>query len=114
MNWNEEIEDNPNETVRVYLAEIIGTHPKYKFKRKFLRYKRIHRSQSTYYYAEIAENGVFEVSISYFDKKTGRFIRRKREWFMLIEGDCYDIGASAVLFALSNLRMQLEPDLRAA
>ena len=32
---------------------------------------------------------------------------------MLIEGDCYDIGASAVLFALSNLRMQLEPDLRA-
>ena len=68
MNWNEEIEDNPNETVRVYVAEIIGTHPKYKFKRKFLRYKKIHRSQSTYYYTEIAENGVFEVSISHFDK----------------------------------------------
>ena len=42
MNWNEEIEDNPNETVRVYVAEIIGTHPKYKFKRKksgFYEYK---------------------------------------------------------------------------
>ena len=114
MNWSEEIEDNPNETVRVYVAEITGAHPQYRFNRMFLRCRRIRRSQSTCYFAETAENGVFEASISYYDKNDGHLLRREREWFVLFEGDCYDIDYSDVLFTLFNLRMQIEPDVHVA
>ena len=114
MNWSEEIEDNPNETVRVYVAEITGAHPRYRFNRKFLRCRRIRRSQSTYYFAETAENGVFESNISYYNKDDGRLLRREREWFVLFEGDCYDIDDSDVLFTLFNLRAQLASDLYVA
>ena len=92
--------------IKTYLAEIKGSHPKYRFKRRFLRRTRWDNNGRQYYKVEIGGHGVFELSIKWLDCETGELLTQDKRWFVYYKKTYYDIYKEDVLFALFNLNLQ--------
>ena len=92
--------------IKTYLAEIKGAHPKYRFKRRFLRRTCWSYNGRQYYNVEIGGHGVFELSIKRLDRETGELLSQEKRWFVYFEKTYYDIDKEDVLFVLFNLNLQ--------
>ena len=92
--------------IKTYLAEIEGAHPKYRFKRRFLRRTCCSYNGKQYYKMEIGGHGVFELSIKRLDRETGNPLSQEKRWFVYYENIYYDIDKEDVLFVLFNLNLQ--------
>ena len=105
MDWDEIICIESGEYPQVYLAEIIGIHPRYRFERHFLSYhaQTFEAGQKRRYLFSIDDNGLFEVCIRFYDQKTKRLIRRLRTWYLMDEGDCHELNYFQALSAAATL-----------
>lgn len=92
--------------IKTYLAEIEGAHPKYRFKRRFLRRTCCSYNGKQYYKVEIGGHGVFELSIKRLDHETGELLSLEKRWFVYYRKTYYDIDKEDVLFFLFNLNLQ--------
>ena len=70
-----------------YMARIVGEDPVFRFHRAFLRYEE--RTQwflwRKYLYL-LPREGVYEWCVRRFDQRTGKLLRREREWFAFFDG----------------------------
>ena len=92
--------------IKTYLAEIKGAHPKYRFKRRFLRRTCWSYNGRQYYKVEFGGHGVFELSIKRLDHETGKLLSLEKRWFVYYKKTYFDIDKEDVLFALFNLTLQ--------
>lgn len=92
--------------IKTYLAAIKGEHPKYRFKRRFLRRTCCDYGGKQYYKTEIGGHGVFELCIKRIDRKTGKLLSLEKRWFVYYKKTYYYIDREDVLFALFNLKLQ--------
>ncbi len=92
--------------IKTYLAEIKGAHPKYRFKRRFLRRTCWNYNGRQYYKVEIGGHGVFELSIKRLDRETGKLLSLEKRRFVYYKNTYCDIDKEDVLFALFNLNLQ--------
>ncbi len=74
---------------KTYVARINGTDPNYILHRDFeqLRFQRTWYGHSC---SSELQNGLYEVSISRFDKASGEQVRRDRWWIIVADDDIYD------------------------
>ena len=91
-----------------YMARIVGEDPVFRFHRAFLRYEE--RTQwflwREYLYL-LPREGVYEWCVRRFDQRTGKLLRREREWFAFFDGEVYAIPYSEVLYTAWNIDAQL-------
>ena len=63
-------------------------------------------------------NGIFEVSLKYYDKKTGERLSRERQWIVVLDGDEYEyedeeMNYQYVLYTASMLALQSQREYSA-
>ena len=98
----------PNTRVQAYVDNIIGRHPKYVYKRKFTHLTRRKKPGGYRYVADVEYFGVYEQSVKrYEDIPDGELIERTRSWFVMYDGERYDIFSWNVMVAVLWLREYL-------
>ena len=105
MEWDELYETSEEVTCSVYLAEIVGSDPTYQFARIFQRLKCFYREDGVRCKGMLDDTGVFEERARWYDR-SGKLIKDVHNWFVLFEGDYYEIDREDVLHTLFNLRLQ--------
>lgn len=55
----------------------------------------------------LPREGVYEWCVRRFDQRTGKLLRREREWFAFFDGEFYAIPYSEVLYTAWNIDAQL-------
>lgn len=92
-----------------YAAQIVGEHPTFRFERRFLR---LDWPESTpggrWFDVKLPCDGVYECCVRRFKSGTNKVIDREYEWFVLFDGEFYEIDKEDVLFALFNLQLQTD------
>jgi hypothetical protein len=89
--------------VKIYIAEITGSDPKYGFARTFID-TEIYDLKDELQYLYILENkGIFEESIKIYKKKRDELISHKRRWFIFNGHSQYEIEREDVLDYLDKL-----------
>lgn len=86
-----------------YVALISGTDEKYGYKRSFLSYEKVENLQSGVLFSFVLpENGIYEQCIKHRDINTREFLRRERAWFILCDGDIFEIQFGEIPEALHD------------
>lgn len=111
MSWEERITRIPGTICKIYLAEITGTHPLYRFARSFFPMQYSYSRDEIYCSFDLPENGVFEFCVRWYDKESKKIIRQEQQWFVIFEGDYYELDKCEILFTLFNLRLQTSQEL---
>ena len=100
-----DVENTPDTHTRSYVAKIVGTHPRYFYDRRFLPLKSSTFPNHRHYSCDMDEYGVYERSTKRYNEEN-KCVDRTREFFVMFDGEYYDIEASEVLFTLFNLKLQ--------
>ena len=89
--WQIEAECLPDVECQIYLAELTGPHPMYRFTRDFLPLDYFYDGNTIRTDFGIKEEGVFEESITYRDPQTHIAQSRHRRWFCVFNGNVFDL-----------------------
>lgn len=101
-----------------YVARITGPDPNYRLRRYFLPQERSKTFDDCENYFCKLYNGIFEVSLKYYDKKTGELLSRERQWIVVLDGDEYEyedeeMNYQYVLYTASMLALQSQREYMA-
>lgn len=108
--WSESVEWDPELYCHVYLAEIGGEDPVYRFERYFvaLEFEYLKASSKIYCSACLPNYGVYEFCARWFPKRNSSFyVKRTRFWFVLIDDVYYPITEDDILPALAFVDKEL-------
>ena len=89
--WQIEAACAPEAECRIYLAELTGPHPTYRFARDFLPLDYYYDGKTIRSDFGIKKEGVFEESVSYRDPQTFVVKSRRRRWFCVFAGTVFDL-----------------------
>jgi len=104
--WKLEAEMVPDTECRIYLAELTGPHPVYRFARDFLPLDFVYNGKKVTTDFGLDE-GVYEESITYRDLQTRIAKSRHRRWFCVYDGEVFDLlGYDEVEKALLGFEMK--------
>ena len=81
------VPDVPGQYAKVYVAKITGSDPEYLFRREFIPLTVQETPEGRMYKpVDFDDNAVYEISITWRDaEKDGKFLRRDRQWLMMID-----------------------------
>lgn len=108
--WSESVEWDPDLYCQIYLAEIGGEDPVYRYQRYFvaLEFEYLKDAKKIYCSACLPSYGVYEFCARWFPKRNAPFyVRRTRFWFALIDDAYYAISEAAILPALAFVNKEL-------
>lgn len=83
------IKKEPGSTVKTYVAKIAGSHPQYILNRYF-EFPEMRRGRTGYSCAVYLINGLYEVSVIRYDKKTKERVSRHRWWIIAVDDEVYE------------------------
>ena len=105
--WKIEAACEPEAECRIYLAELTGPHPTYRFERDFLPLDYFYDGKTIRSDFGIKKEGVYEESVSYRDPQTHIVNYRRRRWFCVFDGEVFDLlGFNEVENALLGFEMK--------
>ena len=110
--------DRPGAHSKVYAARILGSHPKFVFRRQFVDLRSKVKDDGWQYWFELDEYGVYECGVSWFfdnAKKDAPPFFRSRTWFVVMDGviDHYISGRENVLPELRKLKQYIKEEQEA-
>ena len=113
VDFNYQVERIERARVSYYVARITGPDPNYRLRRYFLQQERstvYGKCNCEQFYCQLYD-GIFEVSLKYYDKETGELLSRKRQWIVVLDGDEYDyddeeMNYQYVLYTAGMLALQ--------
>ena len=103
LQWEESADRIPGTRCRLYMARIEGPDATYRFARQFQRGTYEYSPNTIRLSCDIESTGVYEVSAVWTDGN-GIELQRQRTWFLLINGDAYDLTVHDVLRAVDELK----------
>ena len=103
--WEDCADRIPGTKCRFYLAKIEGAHPAYRFDRRFLRGKYDYEEDKIWLSCEIEKTGVYEVGMKWLDAE-GHVLQQKKDWFLLVDGEAFDLEYWDVLNAVDALKQR--------
>lgn len=91
-----------------YMARIVGEDPVFQLSPRLfaVRGENPVVLWREYLYL-LPREGVYEWCVRRFDQRTGKLLRREREWFAFFDGEFYAIPYSEVLYTAWNIDAQL-------
>ena len=110
MNYNFEVAHLQGIRFHAYIARITGPDPNYILGRAFLTENVMHTEGCSYFHYRLYD-GVYDLSVKYYDELTGEYLNRERLWLIMLDGDLYeysseDMNYQYVLYTEYNLRQQ--------
>lgn len=105
--WQIEAACAPEAECRIYLAELTGPHPTYRFARDFLPLDYYYDGKTIRSDFGIKKEGVYEESVSYRDPQTHIAQSRRRRWFCVYAGEVFDLlGYKEIEMALLGFQLK--------
>ena len=110
MNYNFEVAHLEGIRFHAYIARITGPDPNYILGRDFLT-ASVRRAEGRTFFRYRLYDGVYDLTVKYYDKLTGEYLNRERRWLVMLDGDLYqyneeDANPQYVLYAAFNLALQ--------